>query len=173
MMSQPADSTAKSTIPDRGYPHLAGEVRRSRQFDRSEVEQALLRFFELAEHAEKTKDWNPWASLFTEDALYVEHSYGVFRGQKAIRDWVVAAGQTMTVDLKIADQWHVIDNDLCIVFANNFIPDPAGGAPFNFNAVAVLCYAGDGQFCYEEDFYNPLEAAHVMAAGVAALSKQA
>ena len=43
-------------------------------------------------------------------------------------------------------------------------PGPVSGLPFQFNAVAVLCYAGNGKWCYEEDLYNAAEAERVMTA---------
>lgn len=38
-------------------------------------------------------DWRDVALNFTEDATYVEHAFGTFRGRAAIGDWAV---QTMT-----------------------------------------------------------------------------
>src|SRR5438093_13614052 len=34
-------------------------------------------------------DWNAFAELFTEDAVYVEHLFGEMRGREAIRSWIV------------------------------------------------------------------------------------
>ena len=151
---------------------MAGAVRRKRSFPRQEVEAALQRYFTLANAAAVSGDWNAWADIFTEDALYVEHDFGVFRGRQGIRDWVTTVTQGKPTDLRMDDGWHVIDNDLCVVYAPNWRPAPDGGARYVFNAVAILCYAGDGQWCYEEDIYNSGEAARVGQA-LAAASKAA
>jgi hypothetical protein len=49
------------------------------------------------------------------------------------------------------------------------LPDPAGGEEeFRFGCVTILDYAGDGQWSYQEDVYNPTQAAEVFARWVAA-----
>ncbi|WP_162527111.1 nuclear transport factor 2 family protein [Sphingomonas solaris] len=166
-MNTPAFTAETS---ERGYRFLAAEVRRPQQFPREEVEAALARYFALAGEAAETGDWNAWADLFTEDAVYIEHAFGILRGREGIRAWVTAVTGAKPTDLRMTDEWHVIDNDLCIVYASNWRADPAGGDPYQFNAVAMLCYAGNGQWCYEEDVYNALEAQQVMQAHAAAKS---
>lgn len=149
-------------VPERGYRFLAREVRRAQAFQRQEVEAALVRYFDLAGKAATSGDWNAWADLFTEDAVYVEHAYGIFRGREAIRNWVTTVTGAAPTELRMSAEWHVIDNDLCIVYASNWKPAPDGGTPYQFNAVAILCYAGEGKWCYEEDLYNAVEAKQVM-----------
>ena len=155
-------------VPERGYEFRASEVRRRQSFPRAEVEAALARYFVLADEAAKTGDWHAWADLFTDDAIYIEHAFGILRGREGIRDWVTAVTGAAPSDLRMTDEWHVIDNDLCIVYASNWRSAPDGGDPYRFNAVAILCYAGDGRWCYEEDLYNALEAKQVMQAHAAA-----
>ena len=154
--------------PERGFKFLAAEVRRAQRFPRGEVEAALQNYFLLAADAAKTGDWNAWADRFTEDAIYTEHSFGTFRGRAAIRNWVMTTTGGKPTDLRMTGEWHVIDNDLCVVYASNWRPAPDGGEPYGFNAVAILCYAGDGQWCYEEDIYNEAEAKSVTQALAAA-----
>lgn len=153
---------------ERGLVFLAEEVRRKQSFPRAEVEAALEKYFVLASQAALTGDWNPWADQFTEDAIYIEHSYGILRGQESVRAWVTDVTGATPTDLEMVDEWHVIDNDLCVVYASNRHPAPDGGEPFQFNAVAILCYAGDGKWCYEEDIYNAVEAEQVMKTFAAA-----
>jgi hypothetical protein len=40
--------------------------------------------------------------------------------------------------------------------------DPAG-EPYQFVALAILHYAGNGQWCYEEDIYNAAESKRIHA----------
>ena len=54
------------------------------KFSRQELEQALEIYNEKRDRSSRTGDWSIWASLFTEDADYVEHAYGEFKGRAAI-----------------------------------------------------------------------------------------
>ena len=151
-------------IPERGHRFLGNEVRRQRQFPRDEVEAALHQYFEVANRGAASGDWDEWVDLFTEDAVYVEHTFGVMRGREAIRTWVKAATNSQPTDLHIAVDWYVISNDLCVVYSPQQHPAPDGGDPYQFTAIAILCYAGEGQWCYEEDVYHSGEMARVSAA---------
>lgn len=148
---------AQGEVPERGYAFLGNEVRRPGPFPRDEVETALARYFELAAHGTKTGDWNPWVDIFTEDAIYVEHSMGIMRGREAIRKWVTTVTGAQPMETRIAPDWYVIENDLCVVYTLNQRPAPDGGDPYQFIGLSPFCYAGDGQWCYEEDITNPHE----------------
>jgi SnoaL-like domain len=144
-------------VPERGFRFLAGKVRRHKQFARSEVEGALQNYQEIARRATATRDWNEWADQFTEDAIYVEHQYGIMRGREAIRSWIVptmaaASGQEFPM------LWHLVDNDLVFAYCPIRYAAPDGGEPFQFICGMVMCYAGENMWCYEEDVYNALEA---------------
>lgn len=161
----------EAETPERGYTCLVDSVRRPRTFPRAEVEAAIERYFELANIATKTGDWNAWADLFTEDAIYVEHAFGIVRGREGIRAWVAAATGSRPSELKIVCGRYVIENDLCFVYTPNQKPASDGGRPFQFNAISIFCYAGDGKWCYEEDVYNPLEAKRVREGYEASLQR--
>lgn len=164
-MSYPAPFGA---VPERGYSFLGNEVRRPGPFPRAEVEAALDRYFELAKVGTETGNWNPWADLFTEDAIYVEHSMGVMRGREEIRRWVMTATGGQPMSTIVAPDWYVIDNDLVVVYTLNQRPAPDGGDPYQFIGISPFCYAGDGLWCYEEDVTNPHEI--VRTATLAALA---
>ncbi len=121
-------------VPERGFRFLANEVRRDRQFPRTEVEEALRTYFEVAERSTATGEWDAWADLYTEDAVYVEHSFGVIRGREAIRAWVKSATNSQPMDLHIAVDWYLIDNDLCVVYTPQQKAAPDGGDPYQFIA---------------------------------------
>lgn len=149
------------TIPERGFLFLGDEVRRRQEFPRAEVEAALQSYQDVAAEASRTGDWNPWADQFTEDAIYVEHHFGVLRGRDRIRRWINATMQGPNADMVFPVQWHLIDNDLAFIYCPNRFVARDGGEPFQFICGTVLCYAGDGQWCYEEDIYNVAEAGRV------------
>jgi uncharacterized protein (TIGR02246 family) len=155
-------------LPERGFSFLADEVRRKQDFPRAEVERELARYFEVADAGIASGDYSAWVDLFTDDAVYVEHASGVMRGPEAIRAWVEGATGGQPMDLVAEVTWRLIDNDLCVVYCRQGFPAPDGGSPFQFVAMVVLCYAGDGKWCYEEDVYNPMEAGRVAAGREAA-----
>jgi hypothetical protein len=144
-------------VPERGYSFLGGLVRRPGPFPREEVEAALKTYFELAKVGTETGNWDPWADLFTEDAIYVEHSMGIMRGREAIRAWVKSSTGEKPMATIVAPDWYLIENDLVIVYTLNMRPAPDGGDPYQFVGMSPFVYAGDGKWSYEEDVTNPNE----------------
>lgn len=164
-------SATQGAIPERGFSFLADEVRRPGPFPRAEVEAALATYFELSAIGTTTGNWDPWVDLFTEDAVYVEHSMGVFRGREAIRAWVKGATGEKPMPTVVAPDWFVIDNDLVVVYTLNQRPAPDGGDPYQFIGLSPFCYAGDGKWCYEEDITNPNEIVRTMGLYRAAIDQ--
>jgi hypothetical protein len=125
---------------------------------RAELEEALRTYNAARDQACASGDWSRWADLFTDDAEYLEHAYGTFKGRAAIRDWIVkvmAPFPTMT----FPQDWVAYDEARgAIVFqCQNRLPHPTdpAGPPFQFPNWTRLVYAGDGKFSSEEDVYNP------------------
>jgi hypothetical protein len=153
-------------VPVRGFGYLGAEVRRHGSWGRAEVEEALQRYHAMADRAVELGDWNVWADLFTDDAIYVEHHYGVMRGSKEIRSWicgVMSAGTNPDMYFPVEHSITLIDNDLVGIYVPNRYRDPKdpAGEPFQFVSYTLLLYAGNGQWCYEEDIYNVEEAKRV------------
>ncbi len=102
-----------------------------------------------------------WAKLFTEDALYEEHNLGVFKGQKAIEEWIVSCMKdysTMTLWM----EWYAIDGNRLALYIWNNLPDPTGtGKRFGFPNTRSSSTRGDGKFSFEGDYYNPADAEKV------------
>lgn len=104
--------------------------------------------------------WDDFALHFTEDAEYVEHAFGTFRGREAIRDWSV---RTMTsfpggVMTGFPLAWQVVDapSSRLICEVRNLMPDPGDGSTHEESNLTIMTYAGDGLFSREEDVYNPM-----------------
>jgi hypothetical protein len=79
-------------------------------YARAEIEQTFIAFRAALERAMRSGDWSEWARFYTEDAVYVEHAMGTFRGRRAIHDWILA---TMALPLvrdieSFPIGWHVI-----------------------------------------------------------------
>ena len=127
---------------------------------RAELEGAFEHYQSEVRRACAAHDWNIFAELFTEDAVYVEHMFGEFHGRKAIRDWITGTMSTFPGNSMPAFpiKWHVLDEERGWVVCDiiNRMADPGDGSVHQASNLTVLHYAGDGHFSYEEDAYNPM-----------------
>ena len=103
--------------------------------------------------------WTRLSELFTEDATYVEHHYGTFGGREAIRRWIsTTMGEYPNTEMKYFPiEWYVIDEERGWIIAQvwNRFADPGDGSVHQAYNFTLLKYAGNGQFSWEEDVYNP------------------
>lgn len=126
----------------------------------AEITEAYAALHRTVQGCADTGDWTGFADHFTEDAEYVEHAFGTFRGRAAIRDWSVRTmtsfpGSVMT-GFPLA--WSVLDvpTGRLICEVRNLMPDPGDGSVHEESNLTIMTYAGDGLFSREEDVYNPL-----------------
>ena len=135
---------------------------------RDEVEREFHAYVQRGATAFETGDWDTWARQFTPDARYREHHYGAFDGRQEIRDWITGVMQPFPgMDFPV--EWYGIDGNRVAMLCQNRLPDPKGGdAVFEFPTNVILHYAGDGQWSYEEDVYNPADGERAIAAWLAA-----
>jgi ketosteroid isomerase-like protein len=134
-------------------------VRRVPDPSRDEVETEFQRFVERG----AANDWSAWADQFTDDALYIEHAMGTFRGREAIRDWITTTMAAVS-GMSFPVEWHVIDGNRVIMYCwNVFDPLPGMTGEYRFAVVTILEYAGGGRWASEEDIYNEKEAEAVLA----------
>ncbi len=130
-------------------------------YTREEMEKAFDNYQAVAAKAAAANEWRAWADMFTDDAEYVEHHFGVFHGRQAIYDWITATMHTPPNDEMNAFpiEWYVIDEQkgwvVCKV--QNRMRDPGDGSVHQEANWTLLKYAGNNQWSYEEDMYNPLE----------------
>tara|TARA_Y100001936_G_scaffold252514_1_gene312489 strand:+ start:3316 stop:3822 length:507 start_codon:yes stop_codon:yes gene_type:complete len=125
---------------------------------RSELESTFFEFARRANEAAQTGDWSDWSDMFTDDAHYVEPTYGEFTGRDAIYDWMskTMASSPGSEMVAFPVHWHIIDQDQGVVVARfgNRLADPGDGSihePWN---LAILKWGGDGQWASEEDVYD-------------------
>ena len=129
------------------------------RWTRDEIEEAFAGYQKAALAAGTTGDWNGWADLFTEDATYVEHHYGVLGGREAIRRWISETMGTFPGNAMphFPVEWYLIDEEkgwvVCQIW--NRMADPGDGSVHQAYNFTLLKYAGDGHWSYEEDIYNP------------------
>lgn len=137
------------------------------RYAREELEQALQHYNAARDRASKTGDWSVWAEVFTDDADYIEHAFGVFKGKAQIRDWITAVMAPFP-HMTFPQDWVAFDDESgAIVFqCQNRLPHPTdpSGAPFEFPTWTRLTYAGDNKFSCEEDIYNPARDANRVVA---------
>lgn len=128
-------------------------------FTRAELDSAFGHYQAEVVKAASEPNWELFANLFTEDARYYEHSYGYFEGRAAIAAW---AQKTMTSfpgnampGFPVA--WHVLDEERGWVICEirNVMLDPGDGSTHEATNLTILHYAGNNQWSYEEDVYNP------------------
>jgi hypothetical protein len=130
------------------------------RFDEAEILEAYRVFHGHVERFTRTGDWDGFADLFTEDAVYKEHAFGEFHGRDEIREWSVRTmtsfpGSVMT-GFPLA--WTVVDapTSRLICEVRNLMPDPGDGSVHEESNLTIMTYAGDGMFSREEDVYNPM-----------------
>ena len=140
------------------------------RFARSEVEEAFAHNWETGCVIE---DWATWSTLFTEDAVYLDHFWGPLHGVAQIRLWIDAVMAGVPEIYTVLD-WYSIDDDVVVFHCQNRRdnPDPdaaAHGEPayWDFAGLSTLWYAGDGLWRAEEDFWD-LRGARTTATAYAA-----
>jgi predicted phosphoadenosine phosphosulfate sulfurtransferase len=142
------------------------------RWSREELQLAHDNFAETANRCAASGEWRDWANLFTEDAEYVEHMFGNMHGREAIHTWIAATmaewpNKAMT---SFPHAWCSCDEEkgwwICRI--ENRFRDPGDGSVHQAHNITVLRYAGDMQFSYEEDAYNPANFGPVVVAWLAA-----
>jgi len=127
-------------------------------FPRQEIEQAWKQRMYLQD----TNDWEGFGNTFTEDAVYVEHHYGIFRGRKEILAWLVPVMEHCR-DWTFPVEWVNIDANRVVHKWWNRLPGQrSDGSYYEFAGITVMEYAGNGRFSFQEDVYNRYETDKVL-----------
>jgi SnoaL-like domain len=120
-------------------------------FSREEIEGAFRTYWRAGAVGE---DWDAWADLFVDDAVYIEHVLGTLHGREAIRAWIkpimARYGELYTVY-----EWHLIDetSGRVVVYMQNRRDHPSGRGVIDFPGITILHYAGNGRWRSEEDYW--------------------
>jgi ketosteroid isomerase-like protein len=132
----------------------------SPEFSRSELAAAFEKFEQTVARAAETRDWDSWVEQYTPDVLYIEHAAGTMRGRQQVRDWIQRTMTTFPGSHMTAfpTLWSVIDEATgrIILELDNPMRDPGDGSLISSTNISIITYAGDGQWCRQEDIYNPL-----------------
>ena len=123
------------------------------EFSRSEVEDAYHHFVAVGDSG----DWNAWADLHSQDGVWLEHAFGQIRGREAIRRTITRVMKPVPM-MVFPVEWFMIEGNRVVFYPWQVMPDPKGGdAVYRFGCITILEYAGDGEFSFQEDLYNPRE----------------
>lgn len=138
------------------------------RYDRSELENTFANFRAALRRGVASGDWAEWAQFFTEDAVYVEHAMGTFRGRAEIRAWIerTMASPLLEHIAEFPVAWHIVCEQRGWIVAQfgTLMKNPGDGSRHETYCFTLLKYAGGGQWNYEEDIYNPA-AMHAMLEG--------
>ncbi len=140
-------------------------------FTREELEREFEAYQARGKLAGETGDWSQWADQFTDDAVYVEHLYGRFEGREAIRRWITStmAEYPNNQFTRFPIEWAMFDEErgwiVCEI--QNRLNDLGDGEVYQAANLTKLHYAGNGQWSYEEDAYNPEAMGKVVQAWLA------
>ncbi|HNI71339.1 MAG TPA: nuclear transport factor 2 family protein [Marmoricola sp.] len=125
-----------------------------------ELKAAFAHHCALINKAAQTGDWSEFPGLFTEDAVYIEHSYGTFHGREQISQWITNTmttfpGNQMT---SFPVNWVTYDAEAGRVICelDNPMRDPGDGSQIGATNLTILTYAGENRWQSQEDVYNPM-----------------
>jgi hypothetical protein len=124
------------------------------EYGRDEVEAAFRHYFLTGPVGE---DWAAWSRLFTDDATYNDHFWGVFRGPAEIQQFLEG---TMSFAPHVYSPlvWYNIDGSRVVYRVVNRADSPSpGGDPIDFPSLQVIRYAGEGKWSAEEDWWTVAE----------------
>ena len=129
-------------------------------FTRDELAEAFANFEPTVARAAETRDWDPWVEQYSPDVVYVEHAAGTMRGREEVRAWIWKTMETFpgSYMTSFPSLWTVIDEPTGRVICelDNPMRDPGDGTIISATNISIVTYAGDGQWCRQEDIYNPL-----------------
>ena len=100
------------------------------------------------------KGFGALADFYTDDAVYVDGTWGRIEGKQEIAHWLEHS-MVGLMDWKFPVEFTAIEGDDVVVKWTQIIPGTkADGTAYAQSAYSRLRYAGDGKFSYEEDTYN-------------------
>lgn len=129
-------------------------------FSRDELSAAFGEFERTVVRAAQTRNWDDWVDQYTPDVEYIEHAAGTMHGREQVRAWIQQTMSTFPGSHMVAfpSLWSVIDESTgrIIMELDNPMRDPGDGSVISATNISIITYAGHGQWCRQEDIYNPL-----------------
>lgn len=146
---------------DWGLRLVSQEKELGQSWSREEIQRAFDKYIACAQG--KPEDH---ANCFTDEAVYRELGFGFqngwqeeIRGRKTILNWLAQRSNTFPDNQRqaVPVSWHVIDETRgWVVFeCLNQMKDPGNGAAFQMRSFSRMKYAGNDQWHFKEDIYDP------------------
>lgn len=128
------------------------------QYPETEVREALDRLVALREAIEcGDAPWTDIATMFTEDAVFVDPAWGRVEGRAGIEHLFATA--MLGVDFSFPIDFTAVSGDWAVIKWRQVLPTARPeGRPYEQSAVSLLLYGGDGRFRFEEDVLNMVHA---------------
>ena len=125
-----------------------------------EVRAALDAYVALrARIAAREADWTALATMFTDDAVYIDPAWGRVQGIENLREFFDESMRGLE-DWDFPIEYTAIDGDTVVIKWDQLLPETReDGTRYSQSGISTLVYAGDGKFSYEEDLLNM---AHVL-----------
>ncbi len=123
-------------------------------FPESEVRAAADHYVSVREQIEHGEaPWTDMATMFTDDAVFVDPAWGRVESRDGIRDLFATA--MPGVDFSFPIDFTAVAGDWLVVKWRQVIPRTRpDGTPFEQTAISLLLYGGNGLFRFEEDILN-------------------
>jgi ketosteroid isomerase-like protein len=139
---------------------------RDASWSREEIERAVRHFEEVGNRAFTGGDHEEWLACYTDDVRHHEMGFGYgtvdeeLHGREAVRTWIDGHCGVYPIDQMVyfPMSWYVIDErrGWVVLEYRNVMNDPGDGRDYQEKSYARLKYAGNLQWCLEEDLYSPL-----------------
>ncbi len=123
--------------------------------DETEVHEAVRSYVALRERIEAGgAPWTELATVFTDDAVYIDAAWGRIEGIVAIREFLDQSMRGLE-DWEFPIEATAVAGRLVMIKWVQQLPGrrPDGGR-WEQSGVSTLRYAGDGRFDYQEDLLN-------------------
>ncbi|MHB1139898.1 MAG: YybH family protein [Microthrixaceae bacterium] len=120
-----------------------------------EVQAAVDAYVALRERiAARDEHWTALATMFTDDAVYIDPAWGRVQGIEQLREFFDESMRGLE-DWEFPIEYVAITGDTVVVKWDQILPGtrPDGGR-YRQSGISTLVYAGDGKFSYEEDLLN-------------------
>ena len=136
------------------------------KWSREEIERAFEKYQRVALECGLSGKWDAWCDLFTLDCTYKEAQTGTIGGREALKRLYRNIFTTFPVCHFIYSpvEWYMIDEARGWVSACFMVrmSDPGDGSVHQETCYSLLKYAGNDQWSFEEDLYNPLRYAEMV-----------
>ena len=135
------------------------------KWSKAELQTVINEFIQVSEDTWVAGDINQWANWYTEDVVFRDLGFGYangeieIRGREAVREWYRQHRNTYPSchAIHYPSPWQVIDEERGWIAMEwlTRMRDPGDGSIHEEKNYSLLKYAGNKQFSFEEDIYNP------------------